>query len=280
MCKLGKSGSVTLVAFPKGKALPSFVKIDQMTFKLHPYIPQPMRCNKCQIFGHRAKSCKRETVCSRCTGKHDYISCNNQFKCVNCSQEHSSAYRKCPKYLQLQAALKLREEQHIPLALALQKVNELNPSPAIPLDHSDHSDHHLSEQPITTVITKPSYASKVKVGGMDQVELPSLVSPPETNFIANQPYVATASLPEVNSEQQEIINSFLKVDAGKFKIIDNRNTQNKIDTPILNTNKAFILGVLTVIDQAETKEQAVNVIRLVASQLFFNGKVEFHRKGQ
>src|SRR6218665_2358871 len=59
------NSKTTLVAFEKNTDLPPFVEIDNRKYKIHPFIPTPKRCNKCQLFGHHWKQCYREAVCSR-----------------------------------------------------------------------------------------------------------------------------------------------------------------------------------------------------------------------
>ncbi|QRV81763.1 Reverse transcriptase from transposon X-element protein [Ceratobasidium sp. AG-Ba] len=65
-------------------------------------IDEPIRCMKCQKYGHKAGSCKaRQDTCSRCAGDHRQSACPNPGKtvCANCkSDEHPSWYRKCEAY--------------------------------------------------------------------------------------------------------------------------------------------------------------------------------------
>lgn len=43
------------------------------------------RCYKCWGFNHKAKSCKSDRKCKKCTGNHDFKDCrSNEVKCVNC----------------------------------------------------------------------------------------------------------------------------------------------------------------------------------------------------
>jgi len=56
---------------------------------LEKYIPNPIRCFRCQKFGHGTKTCRREITCARCgdTG-HDHKNCQNPVKCANCGEHH------------------------------------------------------------------------------------------------------------------------------------------------------------------------------------------------
>jgi len=54
-------------------AVPEDLHIGYISVPVTPYIPNPLRCFKCQRFGHGEKSCNKEAVCARCaeTGHSD-----------------------------------------------------------------------------------------------------------------------------------------------------------------------------------------------------------------
>lgn len=80
--------------------LPAEIKIGFTIRPVRPFIPNPLRCFKCQRFGHGQDRCKRNKACARC-GKdgHDDSDCNDPMRCVNCSGEHKSFSRDCPKWI-------------------------------------------------------------------------------------------------------------------------------------------------------------------------------------
>jgi len=55
--------------------LPSSVCIGYLRYRVKPYIPQPMRCQKCQGYGHIAANCKRDVKCVRCGQGHSWENC-------------------------------------------------------------------------------------------------------------------------------------------------------------------------------------------------------------
>ena len=67
---------------------------------VHVYIPKPMRCYKCQRFGHQTKYCRSKTdTCAQCGAQEKHDRCSNQAKCPNCKGNHAASDKLCPEYL-------------------------------------------------------------------------------------------------------------------------------------------------------------------------------------
>jgi len=149
--------NATLIAYPKRTVLPQFLQVDGRRYKVHLYVPKPLRCDGCQFFGHTKLSCSREVVCSRCSGSHSFANCPDKTKirCADCGQAHSAAYKNCPVYIKTQAALRIRAEQNITLADAMTKVDDIE-------------NQNVNIALKTSNIT---YASKVKSGIDNQTEI-------------------------------------------------------------------------------------------------------------
>ncbi|GFT51586.1 putative RNA-directed DNA polymerase from transposon BS [Trichonephila clavipes] len=64
--------------------LPTSIKDGYLYCKIRPYIRNPLRCFKCQRFGHSQTSCRGQLSCSRP-------------KCFNCSQSHTADSKLSPK---------------------------------------------------------------------------------------------------------------------------------------------------------------------------------------
>ncbi|XP_067122113.1 uncharacterized protein [Centruroides vittatus] len=79
--------------------LPSFVTAGYLRCPVRPYIPNPLRCFKCQRFGHSQTSCRGKSVCAQCgTEGHESTDCKSIPCCVNCKDAHPSYSRKCPAW--------------------------------------------------------------------------------------------------------------------------------------------------------------------------------------
>ncbi|GBN15211.1 hypothetical protein AVEN_23021-1 [Araneus ventricosus] len=67
-----------------------------MRLSVRLYIPNPLRCFKCQRFGHSKTSCRGTLTCARCAEVgHDSSQCTAAEKCVNCKEAHTSFSRNC-----------------------------------------------------------------------------------------------------------------------------------------------------------------------------------------
>ena len=80
---------------------PSRLKAGYLSLAVFPYIPNPLRCFKCQLFGHHQGFCSRDPVCSKCGLKdHEDKNCTQTPSCVNCEGAHPAYSKECPKWIE------------------------------------------------------------------------------------------------------------------------------------------------------------------------------------
>ena len=66
---------------------------------VEPFIPMPLRCFKCQQFGHGQSTCRRPAVCARCGAEgHAEAECGHQPHCLNCAGDHPAYSRDCAEW--------------------------------------------------------------------------------------------------------------------------------------------------------------------------------------
>ncbi len=120
--RLGKTTSV-LLHF-SGPALPPNVKLGYMTFSVSEFVNGPVRCFKCQEFGHIGSSCRGKIRCVRCGGGHTVMNCSSQDKpiCFRCNGEHSAAWGQCPKVLEAKEVASAQRSHGISYSQALREV--------------------------------------------------------------------------------------------------------------------------------------------------------------
>ena len=90
--------STFIITFNK-PTLPKEILAAYILIKVDPYIPNPLRCFKCQRFGHHQERCKQQPRCARC-GQEGHIdsACTNKTKCCNCDGDHPAFSRECPQW--------------------------------------------------------------------------------------------------------------------------------------------------------------------------------------
>ena len=93
------------------------VKIGFMNVKVDVYIPNPLRCYLCQVFGHHENKCGRHAVCCSC-GEPEHCGpsgvCDKPAKCVNCSGDHPANSKQCPQWEKEKKILKIKCENNLP----------------------------------------------------------------------------------------------------------------------------------------------------------------------
>ena len=79
--------------------LPGAVKAGYLNIPVEPFIPNPLRCFKCQRFGHGQNTCRGKLTCARCGQfDHDNKTCANDTFCINCKGTHCAYSRECRQW--------------------------------------------------------------------------------------------------------------------------------------------------------------------------------------
>ena len=80
--------------------------------KISPYVPNLIRCIKCQIFGHGKGQCNGKLKCFKCSEEnHEGFDCNNNAKCFNCGQPHMTSSKDCQYFLKEKEIQKVKSEK-------------------------------------------------------------------------------------------------------------------------------------------------------------------------
>ena len=81
--------------------LPKKIKAAYLSVNVEVYIPNPLRCYNCQVFGHHEDSCLKKPICGNCgREKHcsDVRNCSETPKFANCNGNHPDSPRDCPSW--------------------------------------------------------------------------------------------------------------------------------------------------------------------------------------
>ena len=114
--------------------LPKNIKVGFYHMKIDVFVPNPLRCFKCQRFGHGQTNCKSSEACFRCGEEgHDGKNCHKEHKCRNCKGDHMASSKKCPIWMKEKEIQKVKSEKRIPYHEAKKLVNMYNvPKPYLP----------------------------------------------------------------------------------------------------------------------------------------------------
>ena len=107
--------------------IPSSLKICYLNVPVTEYVPNPMRCYKCQTYGHTSNKCKKTEICARCseTGHYDKT-CNKAFKCINCKENHAAYSKKCPIYKKEYDIQNIRVKKNVSFFEARKQYNQIH----------------------------------------------------------------------------------------------------------------------------------------------------------
>ncbi|GBN86948.1 hypothetical protein AVEN_168615-1 [Araneus ventricosus] len=118
-----------ILTFDSAK-LPEHIKAGYMRLSVRAYIPNPLRCFKCQRFGHSKTSCRGTLTCARCAEVgHDSSQCTAAEKCVNCKGAHTSFSRNCSTWKLEKEIITTKIKKQISYPEARKLVKSMTPPP-------------------------------------------------------------------------------------------------------------------------------------------------------
>ena len=134
--KIRRDGSLkdtnTFVFTFNTTVLPKQVKVAFLRVSVDPYIPNPLRCYACQVYGHHENKCKKEEICANCgQPKHsaDETDCKRPAKCFNCKEDHPANSKQCQAWHTEKEILKVKYTRNISFPEARKIVNNYTAAP-------------------------------------------------------------------------------------------------------------------------------------------------------
>ncbi len=103
--------------------LPQNIKAGYHNINVDVYIPNPLRCYKCQRYGHGASRCTNSNVCYRCgSEEHEGSDCRQTPKCRNCQGPHMASSKECPMWIRESKISKIKFTRNISFQEARKQV--------------------------------------------------------------------------------------------------------------------------------------------------------------
>ena len=107
---------------------PAFVTICYEIFPVEQYIPNPLRCSRCQQYGHHHTRCNpsKPPICAVC-GESGHSSttetpCSKTPNCFHCKGSHTTYSKECPTWSQEKQIITLKTTLNIPFPEARKRV--------------------------------------------------------------------------------------------------------------------------------------------------------------
>ena len=92
------------------------MKIGYCLERVEQYVLAPLRCFKCQKFGHHREACSGRQTCSKCGEKdldHAEEDCLKEILCVNCQQDHPAYARTCTVYQKEKEIIEVKHKRNV-----------------------------------------------------------------------------------------------------------------------------------------------------------------------
>lgn len=112
-------------------APPENVFVGYIRLEVRKHVPNPLRCLRCQRYGHHQQFCKRPPVCDRCgkSNVHEGRPCDLDIQCANCEQPHTSWSRDCHVWAMEKKIQEIRTSEKLSYQEARQKYARIYPKP-------------------------------------------------------------------------------------------------------------------------------------------------------
>ena len=158
--KRGKELELVKLIF-KGP-LPEKLVWNYQVFYIRPYIYDPVRCFRCQFYGHGSSSCNGKITCPFCCANHHLKECPSKRDgksplCFSCNESHMAGSRACEFFKQAAIIEKQRHAGEISYEESRKQYNALN--------QGKKANVGKGKQPNNLSVPNNFYTSKVKETG-------------------------------------------------------------------------------------------------------------------
>ncbi len=119
----------TLILTFDRPSLPERIVTAFYNLRVRQYVPNPLRCFKCQRFGPTQQRCMSvNAVCGKCgSSVHDPQPCDKPPHCVNCEGDHPANDNQCPTFLREREIQKIRVTEKVSFPEAKRRFQIRNP---------------------------------------------------------------------------------------------------------------------------------------------------------
>lgn len=261
--KINKNGNLeptnTIILTFRLPSPPKFIRAAYMQIPVALYVPNPLRCYKCQRFGHSQTTCNRTPLCARC-GKvgHDDKSCSAQPHCCNCKGDHVAYSKDCPEWQKQRKITQIKYERNITFPEA-KRLYDQSSTPQKSYASAAAAAHSVVSTGTQTDVTWPS-SSDTPITITATTTTSTLSSASQTEYSKDTdapsvtPHSSHSSEPLTSTHkgnQQDVECQESSSSSSKGKMKNNKNTKNTkpykgSDDPVKNFNRFGVLDGMEV----------------------------------
>jgi len=217
-----------------GNSIPSRIYLGFQSFTVQEFVPRPVRCYKCQRYGHVATNCRGSARCPKCGESHGYEECTTETpSCLHCGGNHSVAFKGCPKYKEAQQVQSYKFKNKVSFAEAVKAVVPKNTS--VPQNITNEIPSSQVEKSAQSIIIQtssstPEFLPKPTQEATDEIYTQIVAFVAKTVAICHEEAFWKRPRNQRVKHVTNLANSIFKVDLNLEKVLDNYQSA-------LNTNQ-------------------------------------------
>ena len=106
--------------------LPKIINVGYQIVRVEKYVPLPLQCSHCLLYGHAATKCRHQAPrCARCGENHKLNECQQEsMKCFHCSGNHLSFSKSCPRWKTEQEIVTLKHTLNLSFPEARKRIQQ------------------------------------------------------------------------------------------------------------------------------------------------------------
>ena len=187
-----------IIVYSSEIVFPSYLYLGYRRLTVKEFIPHPVRCYKCQRFGHISKNCRGKQRCPFCGENHSFDECQNKDnkKCSNCGGSHSAGFKGCPIFVKAQEIKEFSHQKKITYAEATKQINLIN-------DSENQTKQTLEKMNEDKIINKVFEKVKTQSKQNQEQIVNEIVDQVQSQNIQNQEQIVEKVIEQVQTNTKE-----------------------------------------------------------------------------
>lgn len=221
--------------------LPDKIIAGYISINVRPYIPNPLRCFKCQRFGHGNKGCRGVATCYKCGGTDHWDDvCTSAVKCINCKGNHPANSKECIKWHFEKEIQRLQVVHKLSFPEARKKAESILP----PRQNDSYANVTKkrtrtieTQVDLATILTATSRFNKQSLPNLPSSTAHKRLSPSENSDVSSKPPKQLVTEAQ-NATSQKDTQEVMDVSEPEAGTSDSPKEPETISSQILSANQS------------------------------------------